>query len=195
MRKIPFLSGEKIYLRPLIETDCNGPYPIWFNDIEVCRNNSHHVFPYTMEGAVEFIKQANRGAHHLVLAIISHDEENHIGNISLDEINYINRSAELTIVIGDKKSWGKGYGKEAARLICHHGFNVLNLKRISCGTFENNIGMQKLARYLGMTEEGRRRDAVFKHGRYMNIIEYGILRDEFVGRFKRTEKKDNDEHV
>ena len=56
----------------------------------------------------------------------------------------------------------------------------LNLNRIACGTFENNKGMRKLAEYLGMCEEGRRRRAVYKYGRYVDVIEYGVLKDEYV---------------
>ena len=39
--------------------------------------------------------------------------------------------------------------------------------------------MQRLALYLGMKEEGRRREAAFKDGRYVDLIEYGILAGEW----------------
>jgi [ribosomal protein S5]-alanine N-acetyltransferase len=180
---IPFLIGKEIYLRLLVETDSEGAYPIWFNDMEVCRENSHHIFPYRLEETRKYIQQADKNRHLLILAIICHKDDAHIGNIALDNINYINRTAELTIVIGDKSCWGKGYGKEAARLICDHGFFVLNLNRVACGTFESNVGMRKLAEYLGMCEEGRRRKAAYKLGRYVDVIEYGVLKEEYVARF------------
>lgn len=183
MDGIPFIKGKQIYLRPLVDSDSEGEYPMWFNDMEVCRENSHHIFPYTLEEAREYIQQANRDFHHLILAIATRKDDKHIGNIALDNINYINRTAELTIVIGDKSCWKKGYGKEAAKLICDHGFMSLNLNRIACGTFENNQGMRKLAEYLGMREEGRRRNASYKHGRYLDVIEYGVLKNEYILRF------------
>lgn len=68
-------------------------------------------------------------------------------------------------------------------LICDHGFLAPNLNRFACGTFENNIAMQKLAEYLGMVRESVRRKAVYKSGRYLDIIEYGVLRSEYVARF------------
>jgi len=124
---IPFLIAKEIYLRALVETDSEGQYPTWFNDAEVCRGNSHHIFPYTLEDAHAYIQEANRGRHHLILAIVTSKDDTHIGNIALDNINYISRTAELNIVIGDKSCWKKGYGKEAAKLICDHGFMSLNL--------------------------------------------------------------------
>jgi RimJ/RimL family protein N-acetyltransferase len=39
--------------------------------------------------------------------------------------------------------------------------------------------MQKLALALGMREEGRRKEALFKHGKYVDIVEYGITAGEY----------------
>lgn len=36
-----------------------------------------------------------------------------------------------------------------------------------------------------MVEEGRRREALFKNGQYVDIMEYGVLRDEFNNNFKK----------
>lgn len=176
---IPFLTGPRLHLRPLTESDADGAYPTWFNDAEICHGNSHHVFPYTPEDALDYIRRSRRARDELVLAIALHEGDRHIGNIALQRIHPIDRSAELSIVVGEKDAWGRGYGLEAARLLCDHGFSSLNLHRIACGTFEDNSAMQALARRLGMKEEGRRRKAAFKRGRYLDIVEYGVLRDEY----------------
>ncbi len=185
MADIPFLVGKNIYLRSLTEKDCDGPYPSWFNDTDVCKGNSHHIFSYSTPAARTYVQQVNNRKDKLVLAIVRSKDNAHIGNIALDSINFVNRTAELTIIIGDKSCWKKGYGKESARLICSHGFLALNLNRIACGTFENNIAMQKLAEYLGMLKEGTRRKAVYKAGRHLDVIEYGVLRDEYLARFSQ----------
>jgi RimJ/RimL family protein N-acetyltransferase len=52
---------------------------------------------------------------------------------------------------------------------------------------ENNIAMQKLAKYFGMGRKGVRRKAVYKTGRYLDIIEYGVLRSEYVAWFNLSE--------
>ena len=174
-----FLSGERLLLRPLVEADADGPYVAWFNDAEVCRGNSHHVFPYTREQALGYIRQSAQSREMLVLAMVLKGDQRHIGNITLQGIHSLNRSAEFAIVIGDKTTWGKGYGYEAAALLFEHAFQTLNLRRIACGTFRDNEGMIKLAAALGMKQEGVRRQAVFKEGQYQDVIEYGLLREEF----------------
>ena len=173
---IPFLVGERLYLRALVVEDADGIYPTWFNDENVCRQNSHHIYPYSRQEARDYIGSVNWDQAQLVLAIVVDDK--HIGNIALQDIHPQYHSANFAIVIGGKDYWHKGYGREAARLIIGHGFDALNLHRISCATFSNNVGMQALAGSLGFVAEGCRREMVYKGG-YLDVIEYGLLKAEW----------------
>lgn len=184
-----FLEGERLYLRPLEPKDAQGPYPGWLNDPEVCRFNSHGRWPSPEGSAAEYIESVRGSRSALVLAMVLREDDRHIGNISLQAIDWIDRSAEFAILLGDRTAWGKGYSKEAAYLICLHGFRELNLRRIHCGTSEDNLPMQRLAAFMGMEQEGRRRGALFKHGEYRDIWEYGVLREEFFAKFCEQETK------
>jgi len=177
--KNPFIIGKKLYLRNLTPEDAEGSYPHWFNDPEVCRYNSHYKFPYTREKALDYIQYANSAQNALILAVVDKTNDHHLGNVSLQQIDFINRNAEFAIIIGDKEYWGKGFASEAATLLIGHGFRELNLHRIYCGTSVKNIAMQKLAEKVGMKQEGRRRQSVLTDAFLVDLIEYGILRDEF----------------
>lgn len=183
-----FLEGKRLYLRGLEESDANGNYPLWLNSESVCKGNSHHVYPYSREDAVLYIRSVQGSRSNLVLAIVLKSQQ-HIGNIALQSINHVNRSAELSILVGEMDAWGQGYAKEAASLICYHGFASLNLHRISCGTFATNIGMQKVAESLGMSKEGVRRKMIYKNGDYHDVFEYGVLRDEFLEKIKSGDER------
>jgi [ribosomal protein S5]-alanine N-acetyltransferase len=180
--KRPFLIGKNLYLRALDEKDIEGNYIQWLNDEEVCKYNSHFIFPYNNDSAKNYIHSVAKLPGALVLAIVLKENDLHIGNVSLQNINYINQNAEFAIIIGEKKYWGYGYSKEAAYLILRHGFMEMNLHRIYCGTASYNLPMQKLALSLGMVKEGIRHEAMYKHGNYLDIIEYGILKNDFFGR-------------
>lgn len=174
-----FLEGKSLYLRILEETDIYGNYKYWLNNEEVCIGNSHHRFPTTVENLKKYINESNDSLNKIVLAIVDKQTDRHIGNISLQNINYINRSAEFAILIGEKDYWGQGIAREAGSLLIEHGFNCLNLNRIYCGTYSNNLGMQRVAKSLGFIEEGILREADYKEGSYIDVINYGLLRSEF----------------
>ena len=174
----PFLIGERIYLRALERDDLTGNYFQWFNDPEVCAFNSHAIFPNSIDKMQDYFNSLKDTNATVVLAIIVRDKNIHIGNISIQKIDWIVRSAEFAIILGEKDYWKQSLASEAARLIIDYAFERLNLNRIYCGTSSENIGMQKLAEKLNMRKEGIRRSAMYKMNKYVDIVEYGLLRDE-----------------
>ena len=165
---------DDYFLRALQESDLEGPYPSWFEDQEVCRYNSHGKFFKTAAYFREFFNGLN-SEKQLVWAIC-HKTDGHIGNISLQEISFINRNAEFAILLGDKRHWGKGVALAAGKKLIQHGFQKLNLERIYCGTANTNEAMNKLALALGMVEEGRRKAHLYLDGEWVDLIEYGLLK-------------------
>jgi [ribosomal protein S5]-alanine N-acetyltransferase len=169
--------SKEYFVRPLAEADVDGAYPSWFEDQEVCRYNSHGKFFKTREQFRDYVRDSNR-EDRLVWAMC-HTEDGHIGNISLQAISLIDRTAEYAIILGDKRHWGRGAGLLASRAILAHGFFKLNLERIYCGAAATNTAMNKLALAMGMTLEGTRRRHLFLDGERVDVVEYGILREEF----------------
>jgi len=168
---------EAYHVRSFRQSDLDGPYISWFEDQEVCRYNSHGKYPRTREYFQSFYNSLNAGDK--MVWAICHDQDGHIGNISLQGISPINRHAEFAILLGDRRHWHRGVSKMAGQCIIEHGLNKLNLVRIFCGTAENNIGMRKLAHSLGFQEEGRRQAHLFLEGQWVDVIEYGLLRAGF----------------
>lgn len=165
------------YVRGLRESDLTGAYPYWFEDQDVCKYNSHGKFVKNADWFRSFYNQLN--SEDQLIWAVCHKQDGHIGNISLQSISFINRNAEFAILIGDRNHWRKLVGLHAGLALLQHGFSKLNLERVYCGTAATNIGMQKLARRLGMVEEGRRRKHIFLDGEWIDMLEYGVLRNEF----------------
>lgn len=159
-------------------------YEKWFYDQEVTKHNSHGLFPYGKKKMLDYIAMAESGEKDIVWAILDRESKEHIGNVSLQRINWINRSAEFAIVIGEQDHWGKGIAFEVLDVLFRHGFSKLNLHRIWTGTVESNIGMIKVAEKLGMILEGRLNEGVFLNGKYEDVLMYGILEDEWIKQIK-----------
>lgn len=165
------------FVRSLTENDLTGPYPTWFQDQEVSRLNSHGKFFKNQQYFRDFYESLNR--EDKIVWAICHERDGHIGNISLQEISFINRTAEFAVLIGNKSHWGKKVAYEAGKRLLFHGFHKLNLEKIYCGTVESNEGMKKLALALGMRQEGCHRHHVFLNGSRHDIIDFGILKSEY----------------
>lgn len=173
------MEGRHIYLRPLEPNDAQGDYPGWLNDPEVCRYNSHGDTLYTREMAQSYIDHVTADPSMQVFAICLSDNHRHIGNISLQQISFRNQNAEVAILIGDPSVYGRGIGYEAGKLILKYAFETLKLHRIYCGTHEENRAMRHLALAWGMRLEGKRRDAIFKNKKFADVVEYGLLDNEY----------------
>jgi ribosomal-protein-alanine N-acetyltransferase len=169
--------NDEYFVRSLTESDLNGSYRQWFEDQDVCRFNGHGKFFKSEDAFRQYITEANKEDR--VVWAVCHVQDGHIGNISLQRLSFIHRSAEFTIIMGDRRHWRKGVSLMAGRLLLAHAFNKLNLERIYCGTAASNEGMNKLALALGMKIEGKRRSHVFLEGQRVDVLEYGILRSEF----------------
>ena len=115
-------------------------------------------------------------------AIVCTDKpENVLGLISLMDINYINRSAVLHIMIGSKENRGKGIGRFAVKAMIGHAFNNLNLRRVELGVLENNDVAIHLYKTCGFIEEGVKRESNYKNGKYISMKMMSILRREYDG--------------
>ena len=174
-----FLENEKVGLRPLSEQDVNGNYSKWLNDKEVCNYNSHHRYPYSKDELRSYVEKTKGNSSMIVFAIEDKEEKKHIGNISLQGIDFINRQAEIAFLIGEKQYWNKGYAKASAILLINHAFEQLGLLRIYFGTSSENKGMQGLGERLGFQKEGQRRKALYKNNQFVDIFEYGLLKEEW----------------
>ena len=170
-----FLEDSFIYLKPLSLEHLTQTYVDWFNNPSICKYNSHHRFANSFAKTQDYIEMAIRSKENLILAIHHKTSHQHIGNISLQNINFIDSNAELAILIGESSHHSKGIGYQAAKLIIQHGFTALNLHRIYCGTSIENIPMQKLASKLNFQQEGISKQALFKNSHFIDIIHYGYI--------------------
>lgn len=107
------------------------------------------------------------------------NEDEVLGLISLLSINYINRSGELHIMIGESDNRGKGIGTFAVTAMVDHAFNNLNLRRIELGVLENNSAAIGLYEKVGFIREGVKRKANYKEGEYISMVMMGLLKEEW----------------
>jgi len=174
----PFLVGENIYLRRVEKGDLEGNYFQWLNDQEVTRWMQNGIFPNSAESMLDYYMATVSSATDMNLAIILKDGDRHIGNIGLNSLNQVFRSAEVGILIGEKDTWGKGYGSEAIKLLAGHAFTRMNLNRLGAGAVAENAGCIRAFEKAGFIREGVSRQAYYCAGQYRDCVHLGLLRTD-----------------
>lgn len=175
--RIYILEGARLRLRTLQPADSSERYLGWLNDPEVQKYTRRHGRTSNKQDIIDFIYYTLKSVD-FHFAIFLKDVNLHIGNVSLNSVDELNRSAEVSIMIGDKTAWGKGYGSEAINLLTDFAFKQLNLHRVwseSC-----NPGFIALMNKLKWSLEGVRREAVCVAGKYLDYIDWAILENEWL---------------
>ena len=175
----PFLIGEKVYLRLLEDSDIGEEYVGWLNDYEVTRYLETGKFPSTPDAIRKYLERFQDSATDLIFAIVDKDTDQHIGNVTLNRINWINRTADTGLIIGPKESRGKGYAFEAWSLILEYAFHRLGLRKIIAGAVVDNTASITILKKLGFKIEGTFRQEFLLDGEYRDGVRLGLLREEF----------------
>lgn len=179
------IYGKRLRLRAVERGDV-PKFHEWVNDPEVTRGLSMYI-PFSLTDEENWFESlAKRDMREKPLAIEMRKGKSWrlIGNCGTFGIDDVNRSAELGIMIGEKSEWNKGYGAEAMTLLLMHGFETLNLNRIFLRVYTENVRAVRSYEKAGFVLEGRMREAVYKHGRYDDILLMSVLRSEWMARGK-----------
>ena len=169
---------NRIYLRALEPED----YLIsvkWRNDEEIQNMVGGPKYFVSSEREKQWVIDMINSNDKLVLAICLKKNDKYIGNVILQSIDWINRSAHVPIMIGDKSEWNKGYAMEARMQMLKFAFEERGIERIYAYVMESNINSIKLHEKCGYLQEGILRKSVFKNGKFYNQIILSILKEEF----------------
>jgi len=162
--KHPFLIGERLYLRPIEESDFPN-YFDWLQDQETLKYQQHGLYPNTLANMKSYADSMSPGSitntyrENMYLAICIIETDEHIGNISFKIGSAAFRYSELSIMFGKKENRGKGYGTEAIRLMSDHAFRKVNVNRIQAGMMKDNIACVRAFEKAGFIHESNERGA------------------------------------
>jgi len=105
-----------------------------------------------------------------------------IGFMALFDESWAHGDALVSIAIGEREYWSKGYGTDAMRVMLAYAFGELNLRRLTLIVFEHNPRAIRAYEKVGFVLEGRVRGAMQREGRRWDWLYMGILREEWAVR-------------
>lgn len=174
------IYGKRIRFRSVEKSDVQKFYE-WINDPEVTEGLLVNL-PMSLADEENWIERASRGEQAekpLAIEIKEKRGWRLIGSWSFFHIEWINSVAEFGIMVGDKSVWNKGYGTEAVEMILQHGFETLNLNSIYLRVYSTNLRAKRAYEKAGFVLDGTMRQAVYKHGKYVDVHFMSVLRSEW----------------
>ena len=173
------LTSARLYFRPLSALDATEAYAAWLNDPEVNQYLETRYAVQTVASCKAFIEDMNQSETDHLFGIFLRENNLHIGNIKLGFINTRYQSAQISLLIGEKSSWGSGFATEAIRSISQFGFRDLALVRLEAGCYEDNLGSLRAFLKAGYAVEGFCRQQVVANGRRQGCFYLGMLKSEW----------------
>lgn len=176
------LKGERITLRVVRRNDL--PRLCEFsNDLEVeLAGSADPPLPQSLERLqADYDQQAAKGGRDGAWFAIETDGKliGQCGLNGFEENKGTAHRCELGIAIGDKAYWGRGYGREAIRVLLDYAFRHWNVNRVWLRTNSTNERALRCYRACGFVEEGRLREHEWRNGQYADTVVMGILRTEW----------------
>ena len=180
------ITGGKVRLRAFREDDLKNSVA-WLNNPAVTRFLLQ-MRPWSLVEEKAWIDRVMRNEDPTAVNfVVETTDGEYVGSTGLMHIDRRNRSAEAGIVIGRPEEWGRGLGTDAMKALLRHGFEELNLHRVALRVYTFNERAIRSYQKLGFTEEGRLRQAVFRHGAWHDVILMSILQPEFFERHGRPD--------
>lgn len=183
--------NSRVYLRAL-EPDDYLVTIKWREDEEIQRMVSGPKYYVSLEQEKEWVKNAIFDNSRIVLGICIKENDKLIGTVNIQEIDYINRTCHVPILIGAKEEWSKGYATEARMLALRFAFYERGMNRVWATILDSNTPSIRLNEKCGFKKEGILRQSIFKDGVYHDQVIMSILRDEFDVVYQQYLNKYND---
>ncbi len=181
----PELAGELVRLRPFVDSDAERAWEL-LQDPEGLRLTGTTA-SFTREQIAAWVRDVPERPGRYDWAVTSgvrRDGElvsdEMLGEIVLNDLDDDALSANLRLNMLPNYR-GRGYGREAIRLVLGHAFAAdgLGLHRVSLDVLDINPRAQMLYESIGFTVEGRLREVYRDGDRWTDAIVMSILEHEW----------------
>jgi len=173
------LKGKRINLRSLKISDAKSIYK-YVKHKDVLRYVTLPQ-PYRFKHATDWIRKTQKDIRNkktYELGIELKETGEIIGAMGLVNLDMKNKNAETGCWVG-KPYWRKGIAEEAKNILLDFAFGKLKLVRVYAKIINVNKASTALVRRSGFTYEGTARKAIFRNNKWYDVLNYGLLKEEF----------------
>ena len=169
-----------VSLRPLELSDLEQ-IMTWINDPEIVGNFGWFGKPVSREEEQRYLERLLSSPMDKVYSVFASGE--YIGQVGLHELDGRNKQGRLSIIIGNKDDWGRGYAPQMVDALLDKAFNDLHLHKVWGVFLEQNRKVHHLfVEKCGFRAEGILRQEYYRGGVYHDMIRIAMLEDEYWAR-------------
>jgi len=169
------LVGSKTRLLRFNTDDISENYLGWMNDPIVLRYSNQRFKLHNATSSAAYL-DSFKGTENLFISIKGLVEEESIGTLTV-YVAIPHGTADIGIMIGDRRVWGKGYGLDAWKTVSDWLISTCLIRKVTGGTLSGNMGMKKIFERSGMHFEGMRRAQELVEGIPMDVLYYARFHD------------------
>jgi len=171
------LTGKRVYLRPLAKED-SVYLRKWSDDAEI-RGLIGEVTSMSQADCEKFFEEAYADVSRDWFMVVVKHSSQVIGEAGLLRMDRAWRATDVSVIIGEKEEWGKGYGTETILLLLDYAFRDLSFHRVAIGVVGFNERALRFWQKVGFRREGIHRDGYYYDNKYYDFVMMSILEDEF----------------
>ena len=171
--------GLQVYISPLTSNDVGHAYLSWMNDIDLTQYMESRFAKYNLRDLKDYVENVSRDKQTYMWGVYETATDLHVGNIKLGPIDPNHMNADIGLIIGERKVWGRGYATEAIKLVCRHSFSSIGLNKITAGIYSVNKGSEKAFINAGFKREGLLQDQYVFEGGFVDKIIMGLTKRQF----------------
>jgi RimJ/RimL family protein N-acetyltransferase len=175
------IQGKQVYLRGLEREDLRLLHKM-LNDEEVMEwARSRPDNTTSMEELEKEYEGELKGesARRRTFIIVHKATQKVIGWASIRWWRPFHTTADIGVVISDRRLRGKGIGSEVNKLLTKLAFEQYNMHKVELFTRRDNAAAIRSAERNGYKVEGRVRETVYFNGKFHDGILMGLLREEY----------------
>ncbi|MBO6899848.1 MAG: GNAT family N-acetyltransferase [Rhizobiaceae bacterium] len=172
------ISTTRLSLRRLTPNDVTDAYVGWLNDPDVYRFLETRLSVQNKKSVLDFVAEKAASDNEFLFGMFLRDSGRHIGNIKVGPIHRHHKVADVSLLIGERDCWGKGYAAEAITAVSRHAFEKLGVAKLSAGMYVANEGSRRAFLKAGYRQEGLRRAHYESEDGRTDLVEVGALPGE-----------------
>ena len=173
------IYGDRVILRGVEESDIEMLRDM-MNDPDTEHMTVGHHFPQSKAAQAQWFAHFSNDEKNQRWIIEVRESGEAIGLIAITDIDWKSRDATYGIKLKANGPRGKGYASDSELAMMRFVFEEMGLHRLSSSVLAYNAASIRMTENCGAKREGLKRKAVFKGGKWHDLILYGVLYEDFL---------------